>query len=125
MILPNSKLTSNSVVNWTYNKKPSRFEVSVGVDYATDVSEVMHLLREKAKATPRVLKQPEPFVRFEEYGEYRLHFSVYFYTYDIFRAENIRSLLRVEIFKELTARGINIPLPQRVVELKKEVNKTP
>lgn len=120
VILPNSELTRNNVVNWTYNKKASRFQIDVGVDYATNVPELMVLLKEVAKSTPRVLEIPEPFVRFTDYGESSLRFGVYFYTHDIFRAEHIKSLMRVEIFKELSARGINIPFPQRVVHFKKD-----
>ena len=120
VILPNSELTRNNVVNWTYKKKASRFHISLGVDYSTNVPELMELLKEVAKSTPRVLETPEPFVRFADYGESALKFGVYFYTHDIFRAEHIKSLMRVEIYKELNAKGINIPFPQRVVHFMKD-----
>ena len=120
VILPNSELTRNNVVNWTYNNKASRFQIDIGVDYSTNVPELMELLKEVAKATPRVLETPEPFVRFADYGESSLKFGVYFYTHDIFRAEHIKSLMRIEIFKELSARDINIPFPQRVVRFKED-----
>ena len=120
VILPNSELTRNNVVNWTYNKKASRFQIDIGVDYSTNVPELMELLKEVAKSPPRVLETPEPFVRFSDYGESSLRFGVYFYTHEIFRAEHIKSLMRVEVFKELTARGIKIPFPQRVVHFKKD-----
>ena len=120
VILPNSELTGNRVVNWTYNQKSSRFQVDIGVDYATDVLELMEILKTVAKANIRVLEKPEPFVRFENYGESSLDFAVYFYTFEIFRAENIKSEIRVEIFKALKAKGINIPYPQRVIRFKKD-----
>lgn len=120
VILPNSELTRNNVVNWTYNKKASRFQIDIGVDYSTNVPELMELLKEVAKSPPRVLETPEPFVRFSDYGESSLRFGVYFYTHEIFRAEHIKSLMRVEIYKELSARGIKIPFPQRVVHFKKD-----
>lgn len=123
VILPNSELTTNSVVNWTYNKRPSRFHIDLGVDYSTNVPELMEILREVAKSTPRVLVTPEPFVRFTDYGESSLRFGVYFYTHDIFRAEHIKSIMRVEIFKELTSKGIIFPFPQRVVHFKKDQNR--
>lgn len=44
VILPNSELTTNSVVNWTYNKRPSRFHIDLGVDYSTNVPELMEIL---------------------------------------------------------------------------------
>ena len=123
VILPNSELTTNSVVNWTYNKRPSRFHIDLGVDYSTNVPELMEILREVAKSTPRVLVTPEPFVRFTDYGESSLRFGVYFYTHDIFRAEHIKSIMRIEIFKELTSKGIIFPFPQRVVHFKKDENR--
>ena len=120
VILPNSELTGNRVVNWTYNQKSSRFQVDIGVDYATDVLELMEILKSVAKGNQRVLEKPEPFVRFENYGESSLDFSVYFYTFEIFRVENIKSEIRIEIFKALKAKGINIPFPQRVIRFKKD-----
>lgn len=120
VILPNSELTGNRVVNWTYNQKSSRFQVDIGVDYATDVLELMEILKTVAKGNQRVLEKPEPFVRFENYGESSLDFSVYFYTFEIFRVENIKSEIRIEIFKALKAKGINIPFPQRVIRFKKD-----
>lgn len=123
VILPNSELTRNNVVNWTYNKKASRFQVDIGVAYSTNVTELMDLLKEVAKSTPRVLEIPAPFVRFSDYGESSLRFGVYFYTHDIFRAEHIKSMMRVEIFKQLSDRGIKIPYPQRVVHFKNDENR--
>ncbi len=120
VILPNSELTKNRVVNWTYSSKTSRFYVDVHVGYEANTSEVMETLKTVAKATPRVLENPEPFVRFESYGESSLGFAVYFYTTEIFRAENIKSDMRVAIFNALKAKGINMPFPQRVVHMKKE-----
>ena len=120
VILPNSELTTNSVVNWTYNKRPSRFHIDLGVDYSTNVPELMEILKEVAESIPRVLVTPHPFVRFTDYGESSLRFGVYFYTHDIFRAEHIKSQMRVEIFKKLSAKGIIFPFPQRVVHFSKE-----
>ena len=120
VILPNSELTRNNVVNWTYNKKASHFQIDIGVAYSTNVPELMELLKDVAKSTPRVLETPEPFVRFSDYGESSLKFGAYFYTHDIFRAEHIKRRMRVEIYKKLKAKGINIPFPQRVVHFKKD-----
>lgn len=119
VILPNSELTKNSVVNWTYSEISSRFKISIGVDYSTDVLLLMQILKDVAKKNERVLKSPEPFVRFEDYGDSALIFSVYFYTNEIFRVENLKSEMRVEIFKALKYNGITIPFPQRVVHFKK------
>lgn len=120
IILPNSELTKNSVINWTHNQISSRFRVTLGVDYSTDVMTLMPLLKNVLKENKRVLSSPEPFVRFEDYGDSVLIFSVYFYTNEVFRVENIKSEIRVEIFKALKANHISIPFPQRVVHIKND-----
>lgn len=118
IILPNSELTGNSVINWTHSEISSRFKVTVGVDYSTDIQTLMRVLKEVAKANKQVLNSPEPFVRFEDYADSALLFSVYFYTNEVFRVENIKSEIRVEIFKALKDNNISIPFPQRVVHIK-------
>ncbi|MBB3188746.1 mechanosensitive ion channel family protein [Microbacter margulisiae] len=118
VILPNSTLTGNRIINWTHGKISSRFSISIGVDYSTDVPLLMQLLKEIAARHEKVLKNPEPFVRFEDYGDSSLLFSVYFYTEELFRVENIKSEIRVEIFHALKERGINIPFPQRDIHIK-------
>jgi len=115
VLLPNSELTRNSVINWTHSQISSRFKVNVGVDYSTDVPKLIQILKEVAKKNARVLPSPEPFVRFEDYGDSALSFSVYFYTNEVFRVENIKSEIRVEIFKAFKEHGITIPFPQRVI----------
>ncbi len=114
-IVPNSELTVNRVINWTHSQISSRFRVSLGVDYSTDVVKLMQILKEVVKKNERVLEEPEPFVRFEDYGDSALLFSVFFYSNEIFRVENIKSELRVEIFKALKENNITIPFPQRVI----------
>lgn len=120
VILPNSNLTSNSLVNWTHNQMSSRFKVELGVDYSTDIYLLMPILQKIAQQHPLVLDTHETFVRFEDYGDSALIFSVFFYTNEVFRVEKIKSDIRIEIFKALKEKNIEIPFPQRVVHLKKE-----
>ncbi|MFL9845912.1 mechanosensitive ion channel family protein [Flavobacterium rhizosphaerae] len=115
IILPNTILTRNELINWTLNILASRFEVSVGVDYSSDVDLVMQLLKEAALKEPGVLSNPEPFVRFTDFGDSSLNFSVYFWVEDVFRVENAKSELRVRIFKMFAQNNITIPFPQRVI----------
>lgn len=119
IILPNSILTANKIINWTLEDVSSRFKIEVGVDYASDIELVMRILQESAAAHPLVLKSPKPFVRFEDYADSALIFCVYFFSDEIFRAENTKSDIRIVIFKALKKNGVNIPFPQRVVHYAK------
>ena len=118
VILPNSELTGNRVVNWTYSDVSSRFKITIGVDYETDIDKLMKLLEETPLRHPKVLHNPKPFVRFEDYADSALIFGLFFYTNEIFRVERIKSDIRVDIFHTLKKHGIGIPFPQRVVHFK-------
>ena len=119
IILPNTDLTKNPLINWTHSDIASRFEVTVGVDYASDVNLVMKIIKEAAENQEGVLKNPAPFTRFTDYAESSLNFSVIFWVEEVFRVENIKSEIRVRIFENFTSNNIIIPFPQRVIHINK------
>ncbi len=118
IILPNTELTRNRIINWTHSSITSRFELNVSVDYSSDVNLVLKLMQKVASEHPMVLKFPEPFVRFTDYGDSALEFAVFFHCDEIFRVENIKSEIRIKLYEEFKKHGIHIPFPQRVVHFK-------
>jgi small-conductance mechanosensitive channel len=52
-----------------------RFEVTVGVDYSSDVKQVMQILKAAVDSQMGVLKQPDPFIRFTDFGDSSLNFQ--------------------------------------------------
>jgi small-conductance mechanosensitive channel len=119
IILPNSLLTKNNIINWTYGDIASRFYVSVGVGYTSDIALVKKLLQEIIDDQPGALKSPKPFIRFADFADSYLLFSVYFWSEDVYGVENIKSEIRTKIFNEFNKNNIDIPLPQRVVHFDK------
>jgi small-conductance mechanosensitive channel len=118
IILPNTDLTRNQLINWTHNELASRFEVSIGVDYSSDINLVMKTLQEAAIEQKGILNKPKPFVRFADYGDSELKFTIHFWAEDVFRVENTKSELRVLIFEKFKMQKIAIPFPQRVIHIK-------
>ncbi|MBA4851768.1 mechanosensitive ion channel family protein [Emticicia sp. BO119] len=118
IILPNSMLTSNHIQNWTHLGAISRFEVKANVDYSTDIRAVEAILVELVSEHSAVMPEPRPFVRFTEFGDSALFFSVFFWTNDLFRVENIRSELRFSIFEKFKEHKIVIPFPQHDIHMK-------
>jgi small-conductance mechanosensitive channel len=117
VIVPNSKLINNYIVNWSHTDKTARYSVKVSVSYRSDVRLVEKLLIDSANEDPRILKIPAPFVRMEDFGDNGIVFSVYFWTKEIIFSENIRSDCRYRIFEKFKEHGIEIPFPQRVVTM--------
>ncbi|MFZ1560881.1 MAG: mechanosensitive ion channel domain-containing protein [Saprospiraceae bacterium] len=118
MLVPNSKLVNQSVINWTHYDNIVRFDVGIAVAYGTDTSLVSELLLKAANTVDDVLKTPEPFVRLNDFGDNGLVFSLYFFSNQVMVAENIKSAVRFEIEKLFRINQINIPFPQRELWMK-------
>ncbi len=119
IILPNSVLTGNSLINWTHHNQLSRFNVTVGVAYASDVEKVMQILVEAAQGHPEVSQERTPFARLLNFGDSSIDFEVLFWTDEVFGVDNTRSDIRIAICQAFRDQGIEIPFPQRVVHLPK------
>ncbi|MGB4973527.1 MAG: mechanosensitive ion channel domain-containing protein [Cyclobacteriaceae bacterium] len=122
LIVPNHKFIIDNIINWSHNATPTRFKVSVGVAYGSDVDKVKDILMECTIQHETVLKTKEdnkyPFVRFVDFGDSALLFEVYFWSIDIFPIENTKSEIRYLIDKRFREEGVTIPFPQRDLHLK-------
>ena len=115
IILPNTMLTKNSLINWTHSKLNSRFDIQIGVSYSSDVSDVINILQSVTGNHPKVSKEPAPFVRLNDYADSALIFKVYFWAADTFRVENLKSDLRIQYLEAFRKNGIEIPFPHVVL----------
>ncbi|SFC24018.1 Mechanosensitive ion channel [Zunongwangia mangrovi] len=113
MIIPNHKFISDTVYNYTQNHRTTRECVNVGVAYGSDTQKVRELLLDCVARQKGVLKNPKPFVLFEDFGDSALLFGVYFYIGDSFTDPKIKSELRFKIGDSFRQNGISIPFPQR------------
>ena len=115
VIVPNATVLSNSVTNLTHGNNWMRFKVSVGVAYGSDVEKVKQILLECAAKNKGVLKKPEPYVLFQDFGSSSLDFELRGYSSNIWNGWLIPSELRFEINKRFIEEGIEIPFNQLVV----------
>jgi small-conductance mechanosensitive channel len=118
VIVPNAKLVTDSVVNWTLSDSLRRLDVPVGVAYGTDPDRVCALLIEVAKANRAVLPEPEPLALFLAHGQSSLDFELRAWTAQFDSFAQVRSELTAGVNKALREAGIEIPYPQRDVHLR-------
>jgi len=78
-LVPNSTLLENRVSNWTYGDSAMRGRIEVGVAYGSPKREVTRLLLVVADEHGLVLKQPEPTVQFDSFGDNALQFSLLYW----------------------------------------------
>jgi small-conductance mechanosensitive channel len=117
IIVPNSELINAAVGNWTHRNLRGRLEIPIGAGYNSDPRKVMDLLLEVANAHPKVLKTPEPFAYFTGFGDSSLDFEIRVYLADITQGLGVRNDIRLAIFAKFAEEGIEIPFPQRDVNL--------
>ncbi len=117
VIVPNHKFISDIVYNYTQNHKTTRENVVVGVAYGSDVKLVTKILEDIANNHKGVLKNPKPFVLFDDFGDSALMFSINFYTNDSFGDPRIKSNIRYRIDEEFRKNNITIPFPQRDIHI--------
>lgn len=113
IIIPNSKFVTEKVINWSHNHGSVRFMVDIGVAYGSDVEEVIEILQNCMSNMNEIEQNPKPFVRFKNFGDSSLDFELIFWTRQAFTVDNLKSNLRIEIYKSLAKNNISIPFPQR------------
>jgi small-conductance mechanosensitive channel len=119
LLVPNSQLLENTVVNWTLVDRRMRTLVRVGVAYGSPVQKVRELLEQAIEENDDVLNDPAPVVLFEDFGDSALIFDCYFWiNADAERdVRRVRSDLRFAITALFEAAEIVIAFPQRDVHL--------
>ena len=115
IIVPNSKLTNETVINLTHSEETTRFSLTVSVAFGSDTEKVAKILYDIAANHPQADDKEEPLVLLKDFGDSALIFELNFYTRDLFFVEKIKSDLRFAIDKEFFENQIIIPFPQRTV----------
>ncbi|UVK36434.1 mechanosensitive ion channel family protein [Mesorhizobium sp. AR10] len=115
VILPNSSLINNAVGNWTHRNKLGRIDIKVGVAYGSDVKRVHAVLLEIARSHPLVLKNPEPFVLFANFGAAALEFEIRVFLADVLNGNIVQNDIRFAVLDTFDREYIEIPSTARAV----------
>ena len=113
IIVPNSHLITDNIINWSHNRRPLRFHIDIGVAYGSDVERVTELLERAAREHEDVLERPLSKVMFKGFGASSLDFELYFYSQEPWRIEFVKSELRYKINALFAEHDVSIPFPQQ------------
>jgi len=116
VLVPNSSFLEKNIINWTMIEQSVRSKVTVGVAYGSDTRKVEKLMLQAAREHPNVLKSPEPFVLFWEFGDNSLVFEVFFWVW-IMKRWTTQSDIRFRIDELFRQAGVVIAFPQRDTHL--------
>jgi small-conductance mechanosensitive channel len=118
VIVPNSKLVSDNLVNWSHPDSRSRISIPVGVASDSDTDLVTATLISAAEGVEHVLAEPKPSVQLTGFGDFTLDFRLLVWTEHPRRNPKIRSDINFRINRLFKEAGIEIPNPQREVVLR-------
>ncbi|MFN2454695.1 MAG: mechanosensitive ion channel family protein [Pyrinomonadaceae bacterium] len=118
VIVPNSKLVNQTLVNWSYGDRRARIPVPIGVSYDSDVDVVTQTLLRAAEGITNVLQDPKPSVQFLSFGDWSLNFRLLVWTDKPRLHPQIKSLINYRISKLFREAGIEIPFPQSEFRLR-------
>lgn len=113
IIIPNSKITDDSIINYA-KKGKCRANVSIGVAYGTDINKAMAAISAACNKSELVLDEPAPSVAFDGFGASSLDLLARPWC----KPDNFPAMqhnVRIAIYNELDAAGIEIPFNQIVV----------
>jgi small-conductance mechanosensitive channel len=118
IIVPNSKLVSQRVVNWSYGDPRARIAIPMGVAADSDIEVVTETLIEAARGVSNVMDEPKPRVQLLKFGDYSLDFRLLVWTNQPRRHVQIRSDINFRIARLFRERSIKIPYPTQEFLLK-------
>lgn len=116
VIVPNSKITSDVVVNYTSNGT-RRLDLNYGVSYQADLGRAKEILARLAEKDHRVLKDPAPVIAVGDWKDSSVTLSAKLWC----RQEeywNLYFAMQEAVKLAFDREGIEIPYPQVDVHLK-------
>jgi small-conductance mechanosensitive channel len=118
VIIPNSLITTNKVINWSHQTQKTLFSIDVGVAYGSNIDLVIEVLEESALEHLEVKKSDLLEIRLVGFGNSSLDFKILFFSENVFFIEKIKSDIRKTISRKFEENKLIIPFPQIDLHLK-------
>ncbi len=117
--VPNSVIANAKIINETGGRhEKERVRVKVGVAYGTDIDRLREVLLDIGRSHPQTCDDPEPRVRFRQFGDWSLEFELLCWIKEPVLRGRVLDALNTEVYKALAREGIEIPYPKRDVYIK-------
>ena len=129
IIVPNSKMASAIITNYSQPEKEMSVYIEVGVSYDSDLGKVENVTLEVAKEVMSEIQggisQFEPFIRYHTFGDSSIDFTVILRTREFINQYIIKHEFIKRLHERYNKEGINIPFPIRTVYMEEKAEKHP
>jgi MscS family membrane protein len=120
VIVPNSSISNNQVVNYTYPDPRYRIQTEIGVAYGTDLRQVRTVITEALQGIEGVIPEKPIEILFWEFGDSAMILRVRWWIESYIDARRSTDRVNEAMYKALEQAGIELPNPMLTVELKQE-----
>jgi small conductance mechanosensitive channel len=111
VLIPNADVFSSPLTNFTRNRL-RRVEIKCGVAYGTDLQKARQVSLEAVRSIPGVLEDPAPSVNYNEFGDFAINFSVFYWVDAIdLNFQDMSDMGIVVLERAFAQSGIEIPFP--------------
>ena len=115
VVMPNGDLLNSHLVNWSLGGGRKRMTLSIGIAYGADLEKCRQLLAQILDSQERIIKNPQPVVQYEQFGDSAIQIKIYFWTKHLRDAAATKSELIIAITNAFNENGISIPYAQQEV----------
>jgi small-conductance mechanosensitive channel len=122
IIVPNKNLASAIFKNYHLPAKEIVFQVPVGVSYESDLDHIeqvtLNVAQEVMEHVPGGVPEFKPFIRYQEFGEFSINFTVFLRIKEFFDQRLVKHEFIKRLHKRYREEGIEIPFPTRITYFK-------
>lgn len=114
IVVPNSRIAAESIINFTEPTVPTRLELEVGATYLAPPNLVKAAIVEAARQVPQVLEMPAPDALLLSFDDCAITYRARVWVVDYEFDDEIKDRVRRAIYYAFARHGIEIPWPLHV-----------
>jgi len=123
VIIPNSRISVDTVINWTIDELAVLWAVDFGISYDSDIDVARSIIVDEINKHPDVVhgEDREVNVRVTELGDFAVNLKATFWVTDRPTAWGTGAEIRESVKRRFDREGVEIPFPYRTIIYKKDM----
>jgi small-conductance mechanosensitive channel len=120
VIVPNSTINSNQIVNYSYPDPRYRIETRIGVAYGSDIEHVRQVITDAVREVEGVLAEKPVQVLYDEMGDFAMMFRVRWWIESYADTRIMDDRVHTALQHAIDAAGIDSPFPTQTIRLESD-----
>jgi small-conductance mechanosensitive channel len=109
VIVPNSEISNNQVVNYTYPDPRYRVQIDIGIGYGQDIEYVRKIIHDTVREIPGILKEKPVDALYNEMGDSSMTFRVRWWIKSYEDTRRIYDRVNTALQNALDEAGVDMP----------------